>query len=58
MKAIDIKVGQKFKHNGEVFICTSNDGFIFDADNTDSTSTCVNMMFIGGLDNAELELVD
>lgn len=58
MKAKDIMVGQKFLHNGEIFICTKNDGFIFGADDTDSNSPCMNLMFIGGLDDTDVELVD
>ena len=32
MQTREIKVGTKFKHMKEEWICTSNDGFIFEAD--------------------------
>lgn len=50
----EIKAGQKFKHNNSTWICTSNDGFIFSADNTDEKSSVANMMFIGMSEDVEL----
>lgn len=56
-KVSEIKVGQHFRHNDEVWICTENDGFIFSADNVDSESNAANCMFIGGLERFEVEVI-
>ena len=50
----DVKIGQKFKYDGENWICTSNDGFIFSANNLDKTSSRVDIMFIGLTEEVEL----
>lgn len=50
----EVKVGQKFKHDGEVWICTSNDGFIFSAENVDENATRTDIMFVGISEEIEL----
>lgn len=50
----EIKVGQKFKHDREEWICTENDGFIFSADNLNKDSLRSSLMFIGGSEDVEL----
>lgn len=50
----EIRAGQRFKYDGEEWICTSNDGFIFSADNLNKTSVRTNIMFVGLSEDVEL----
>lgn len=54
MQTKDIKVGTKFKHMGEEWICTSNDGFIFEADSLNKDCLLKNMMLVGSSEEVEI----
>lgn len=54
MSTKEIKVGQKFKHMGEEWICTSNDGFIFTADCLNKSCSMADMMLVGSEEDVEL----
>lgn len=43
----EMKVGTKFKYDNENWICVSNDGFVFQADNLNKDSNRPSFMFIG-----------
>lgn len=47
MQTREIKVGTKFKHMKEEWICTSNDGFIFEADCLNKNCPMKDLMLIG-----------
>ena len=57
MSTKDIKKGDKFRHKGEEWICTSNDGFIFMADCI-SNPIFAEMMIVGGEEELEEHLCD
>ena len=49
-----IKVGTKFKHMTEEWICTSNDGFIFKADCLNKNCPMADLMLIGSSEEVEV----
>lgn len=54
MRTKEIEVGQIFKHKGEEWICTYNDGFIFEADCLNKSCPLANMMLVGGSEEVEI----
>ena len=58
MSGKDLKPGDVFKHNGEVWKCTSNNGFMLDAENIDTTSLVRSMTWFGLSSAGEIELVE
>ncbi len=54
MQTKEMKVGTKFKHNGEEWVCTSNDGIIFTADCLNKNSTTVDLMFVASSEEVEV----
>lgn len=50
----EVKVNQRFKYDGETWVCTSNDGFIFSAENVNENSNRHDFMFIGMGEDVEL----
>lgn len=57
MNGKDLKPGDVFKYNGDIWECTSNDGFMLDAENMDITSPVRSMSWIGSSSAHEVELV-
>lgn len=54
MQTRNIKVGTKFKHMKEEWICTSNDGFIFEADCLNKNCPMKDLMLIGSSEEVEV----
>lgn len=51
----DVKKGEIFKAEGETWICTGNNGFIFTADNVNPNAITANIMWIGGSYDVEVD---
>lgn len=54
MQTRNIKAGTKFKHMKEEWICTSNDGFIFEADCLNKNCPMKDLMLIGSSEEVEV----
>lgn len=50
----EIKIGQCFKYDGEEWMCTSNDEFIFTASNLNENSTHADFMLVGMSEDVEI----
>lgn len=58
MQTRNIKVGTKFKHMKEEWICTSNDGFIFEADCLNKNCPMKDLMLIGSSEEVEVIVLE